>query len=172
MKRYIATIEDLDSLYEFFNIVIDHQPLDEYGADWTKDVYPSYEILKDKIINDLFFIEKKDDQIIAAGAVQLHEEEDYKKGKWLKNYMDDEIAVLHLFAIHPDFRGKGIAKAFLRFIIDETGKYVKTIHLDVVKGNLPARITYEKAGFILVDEIEMYYEDTGNIFVELLEYDY
>ena len=172
MRRYIATLEDLDSLYEFFNIIIDHQKYDEYGADWTKDVYPSYEILKEKIENDLFFIETEDDRIIAAGAVQLHEEEDYKKGRWLKNFDDDEIAVLHLFAIHPKYRGKGYTKPFLNYIIEETGKHIKAIHLDVVKGNLPARKIYEKVGFIYIGDVEMYYEDTGNIIVELLEYEY
>ncbi|MBR4470250.1 MAG: GNAT family N-acetyltransferase [Erysipelotrichaceae bacterium] len=171
MHIHVAEKKDLDRIYEFYDLIIDHQKEDEYGPGWTKDIYPSYEILKDKIENDLFFIAEEEGDIIAAGALMLHEEEDYKKAKWLTSYKDDEIAVLHLYAIDPSYRGKGISQVFLEYITKEASKYVKAIHLDIVKGNLPARKTYEKAGFVLADEIEMFYIDTGTICVELMEYD-
>ena len=172
MKFAIASINDLDRLYDFYNTVIDHQTFDEYGAGWTKDVYPDIDTLKEKIERGLFFIACERNEIIAAAAVTLHEDEIYKKGKWQKKLKDDEIAVLHLFAVHPECRRKGISGQFLKRIIEETGRYVKAIHLDFVKGNLPALKAYEKAGFIHVDEIEAFYEDTGDIIVELMEYDY
>lgn len=172
MRVNLAKTDDLYALYDFYSEVIDHQPYDAYGAGWTKDVYPSITVLKENIENDLFFMGIENEKIICAAAVSLHEEEDYKKGKWIRKLKDDEIAVLHLFAVHPDYRGKGYAQKILKEIISECEQYVMAIHLDVVKGNLPAMKTYEKAGFIHVDEIEMFYVDTGKVTVELLEYDY
>ena len=112
-----------------------------------------------------------DEKYAGVGIISLHEEEMYKKASWLNKYDDDEIAVLHLFAIHPSFRNKGVATKFLRSIIEESKKTSKAIHLDVVKGNDAAFHLYEKVGFHGIGEYEVYYEDTGNIIVNLMERD-
>ena len=172
MKVKTAVIDDLMPLYNFYDEVIEHQKQDEYGAGWTKDVYPSLEDLKEKIENDLFFIGTDQDHIVCAAALSLQEDIQYKKGKWLRKLDDGEIGVLHLFAVHPDCRGKGVSQGFLKQILLEAEKHVKSIHLDLVKGNLAALKAYEKAGFRCVGQIEVFYEDTGNILVELMEYDF
>ena len=164
--------DDLQLLYDLYDAVILHQPFDTYGAGWTKDVYPDIETLKDRIENGMFFAGFENDIIVCAGVVSLHEDEIYRKGSWIRKLEDDEIAVFHLFSVHPDYRGRGYGDRLLKYMIDEAGRHVKAIHLDFVKGNLPAGKLYEKAGFIHRGEIEVFYEDTGDILVELMEYDY
>lgn len=47
---------------------------------------------------------------------------------------------------------------------------MKTVRLDVWKGNLPAEKLYESSGFKCVAITPMYYEDTGWTDFELYEY--
>ena len=172
MEFKTATISDLQEIYEMYNEVIDHQQYDQYGAAWTKDVYPSRKDLEEHLKNDIFYVAKEEGRFAGAGVIALSEDPMYKKGSWTHHYPDDEIAVLHLFAVHPDFRGRGLSKSFLKYIINETGKTSKAIHLDVIQGNDMAVRMYEKVGFRPAGELQVYYEDTGDIVVNLMEYDY
>ena len=172
MKIRTAEINDLDRLYVFYNTVIDHQELDEYGPDWTKDVYPSKDDLESFIKNDHLYIYEEDNNIACACAIRLHEDEIYLKAEWSRKLKEDEIGVLHLFAVHPDYRRKGYSKAFLKYVIEDHKNKIKAIHLDVVKGNLPAFRLYQEAGFTYIGEYEVYYADTGTITVDLMEYNY
>ena len=172
MKIRTANPNDLDDLYEFYAEVIDQQPFDEYGAGWTKDVYPSMEDLKRHIEEDIFYLGLIDEKIVCAIAVCLKEDEAYKAGDWKLKLADDQIAVLHLFGVAPEYRGRGLSLKMLNFIKEDLRSKVKAIHLDVVKGNKRAFKMYEKAGFEHIGEISVYYEDTGDIIVDLFEYDY
>jgi ribosomal protein S18 acetylase RimI-like enzyme len=167
-----AGIEELQPIYEMYNEVIDHQKYDRYGADWTKDVYPSLKDLEEHLKNDFFYVAVEKGRYAAAGVISLSEDPMYRKGSWSHRYPDDQVAVLHLFTVHPDFRGKGLASSFLRYLILETGRTSKVIHLDVVKENEAAFRMYEKVGFRSVGELKVYYEDTGDIVVDLMEYAY
>ena len=65
--------------------------------------------------------------------------ESYKNCRWQIAADDSEILVIHALGVHPDFQGKGFAKAMVRkaiAIAEETG--MKAIRLDVLAGNIPA----------------------------------
>ncbi|MBR4421109.1 MAG: GNAT family N-acetyltransferase [Erysipelotrichaceae bacterium] len=172
MKIRIATQKDLDTLYSFFNEIIDHQVYDEYGAKWTKDVYPSRKDLEEKIVNDRFYMMMDEDRIMAAGCLSFHEDENYADKPWTIRCQDSRIAVLHLFCVHPDYRGKHIAGPFLSYLIEEAREKADAIHLDTIDDNLPAIKLYEKNGFRSIGSYDVYYEDTGDVTVNLLEYNY
>ena len=168
----LAETKDLERLYLFYDEVIAHQKYDVYGAGWTKDVYPSREDLRMHLENDLFYVLEEKDGIIGAGCISLHEDDMYRNAPWSRDLKEDEIAVLHLLAIHPDHRRKGLSKTLLDQIIRDLSGQVKAIHLDAVKGNEAAIGLYEKAGFRSIGLYEVYYEDTGDIMVNLMEYYY
>ncbi len=172
MKIRVATAKDLDLLYSFYNKIIDHQKHEEYGAGWTRDVYPSRKDLQAKIDSDLFYLVTEHEQIIAAACLSMHEDDNYLEKPWTYICMDHRIAVLHLFGVDPEYRQKGIAISFLRSIIEENREKIDAIHLDVVDGNLPAEKLYEKSGFHSIGLYEVYYPDTGQIRVNLMEYNY
>ncbi|MCR4633390.1 MAG: GNAT family N-acetyltransferase [Erysipelotrichaceae bacterium] len=170
MKVELCKKEDLSALYDFYNEVIDHQDKDLYSPGWTKDIYPSLADLERHLNKDLVYVIKDEDRIIGAGIVSLCEDPIYLDVPWKHIFKENEIAVLHLFAMHPSFRGRGLALLLLDHIIEETKKTSKAIHLDAVKGNLAAAKLYEKAGFTCIGDHEVWYEDTGDITVELFEY--
>ena len=172
MKYGLCKIEELEELYDFYNVIIDHQKYDMYSPDWTKDVYPSKKDLEDHLKNDLVYVLKDEEKIIGAGIISLKEDPIYKNGNWSIDLKDEQIAVLHLFAVLPEYRGRGLALKLLEQIVNETEKTSKAIHLDAVKGNLAASRMYLKAGFDYRGDKEVWYEDTGDIIVELFEYVY
>ena len=172
MKYRVAENSELEKLKKLYDDVIDHQKEDDYGAGWTKDVYPSRNDLERHLEDDLVYVIDDDGVFCGAGIISLHEDEMYRNAAWTAKLADDEVAVLHLFTIHPSQRGKGRAKDFLKYIIQETAKTSKAIHIDVVKGNLSAFRTYEKCGFTYIGEFGVWYEDTGDIIVDLMEYNY
>ena len=172
MKIRIADPEDLDKLYEFYKEVILHQKEDQYSANWTLDVYPAREDLEGHLENDRYCIMEEDGEIIGAACVCYHEDEIYKDVKWTVPCKDDEVMVIHLLAVSPEYRGRGLSYELLKKIIEDGRNTSKAIHLDVVKGNLPAFELYKKAGFHYIGEEEIFYEDTGRIFFDLMEYIY
>lgn len=167
-----AREEEIEKLYVFYSDIIDQQKADKYGPCWTKDVYPSKEELKKHLQEDLFYVLETEERFAGAGCISLHEEENYLHVPWSHELKENEIAVLHLFAIHPDFRRKGLGEKLLKRIIEDNSDRVKAIHLDVVQGNEPALKLYKKAGFHSIGLHEVYYEDTGSILAELMEYEY
>ncbi|KRK96754.1 hypothetical protein FD25_GL001679 [Levilactobacillus acidifarinae DSM 19394] len=80
------------------------------------------------------------------------------------------MAILHLFAVHPDFRGQGISSAMLQAILQtlrDQGRRV--VHLDVMAGNVPAEKLYVKNGFIFTQERTLHYQDVGDTLARLFE---
>jgi len=69
---------------------------------------------------------------------------------------------LHILAIatHPDFRGRGIARALLQHVLDIARKAGCSLAtLEVRRSNVPAIALYERAGFKTVHVRARYYQD-------------
>ena len=57
------------------------------------------------------------------------------------------------------------------FLIDKARREnQKAIRLDILLGNAPAYKLYEAMGFVFIDRIELFYEDTGLVAFDLYEY--
>ena len=91
-----ATLNELQAIYELYNDVIDHQQYDTYGADWTKDVYPSRKDIEDHLKDDIVYVVIEEDRYAGAGIITLHEDPIYKNAIWSSKHLDEEVAVLHL----------------------------------------------------------------------------
>jgi len=70
-----------------------------------------------------------------------------------------EVHILNL-AIHPDYRRRGIAKRLMEEVLTEArAEGVKTVSLEVRKGNLPAVSLYHHLGFHQIGVRRRYYEN-------------
>lgn len=73
------------------------------------------------------------------------------------NMIIDEGHILNL-AVHPDYRGRGIASRLLRHMIDEMrAGNCRSIFLEVRMSNENARKMYAKFGFTLLGTRKAYY---------------
>ncbi|MBO4219148.1 MAG: GNAT family N-acetyltransferase [Erysipelotrichaceae bacterium] len=166
-----ADITDLERLYGFYDAVIDQQSHDQYGPDWTKGIYPSEDDIRSHLEKGEFLLVCQDGQIAGAAVLSLGEEEMYKAGNWARKVPDEEVAIVHLLAVSPAFRHQGVSGILMDYLLEEARRMARVIHLDVVCGNLPALKLYQRHGFTSAGQLEVYYEDTGDIVVELLQYD-
>lgn len=170
MEKRLATINDLDNLKNFYQEVIDHQEKDDYGADWHMGVYPSDQDFLSHINNKEFYIGLDNDNIAAATVLTNGDDPIYSKVVWHHPVDSEDVTIIHLFTVSPNYRRKGYSKEMLEYIIAlARDKGFKAIHLDVAYGNIPAEKLYAKLGFELTDTLEVYYEDTGDMKVDVME---
>ena len=78
-------------------------------------------------------------------------------------------AELHWLEIFEDFRGRGLGRELLKFLLEELkGRGVKKLHLEVSEKNLPALGLYKSFGFHEVGRRKNYYPDGSDaILMEL-----
>ena len=63
-------------------------------------------------------------------------------------------------AVHPDYRGKGIAQALVTALVEQLkDRGSRSLTLEVRQSNLPAQRLYEKQGFAQVGKRPKYYRN-------------
>ena len=170
MRKRKARAEDYMNLCRFYDEVIRQQENDLYTPMWTRGVYPDESDIAFHLQQGHFLLLTEDGRIAAAAALSLQEDEMYRDFNWPSEIDEDQIAVIHLLAVNPDFRGRQLGKAILDYCICEAQKSCRAIHLDVMPGNLIAEKLYLSAGFRFAGEKTVFYPDTGVVTVRLFEY--
>lgn len=165
-----ALPEDFCSVRDvYWAIIDDTNPY--FVPKWDKNIYPTEEYIKNSIEQGLLYIALLDGKTAAAMVLNTFQPQGYEKGHWRVEAEEDEISVIHTLGVLPRLTNKGIATQMVKFAVEHaknTGK--KTIRLDVIKGNLPAFHLYEKLGFVFLERIKVFYEDTGLYDFDLFDY--
>lgn len=72
----------------------------------------------------------------------------------------DEAHILNV-AVHPDYRGRGIGKGLVKFVVETCRMLgLKRVFLEVRRSNIVARRLYRGFGFEVVGIRKGYYSDT------------
>ena len=123
---------------------------------WESGIYPCEQTVVEKI--------EKGEQYIAyigpfvGGAFVFNEDPagDYSAGEWKQNLKKGEYAVIHTLAVNHSFYGRGYAKEMVNYCIDLAKKLgYKSIRVDVVPDNYPARSLYEGMGFTFAGDKDL-----------------
>lgn len=166
----LATEADLAALCQFYQDICAHQKEDQFGADWHWGIYPTEKDIKEAIDQKRAVVGIKDGKIASAGILTVGNDPLYSNFAWPTAAKDDEIAVLHLYGVHPSFRRQGLSSSLLSFIKDRAkGLGCTAIRLDSMDGNVPACRLYEKNGWRFVSQETVHYDDIGDTKVDLLE---
>ena len=106
---------------------------------------------------------------IAACVIANAEKVDgYSDAPWQID--SDEVIVLHVLAVHPDYRGKGLARRLVENVIEQERKAGKTaLRLDVIENNTTAEKLYQKLGFQYIQTKTLYYDVVGEMTFKLYE---
>ena len=151
--------------------VIENTPDIKKHARWVYGQHPTDMLLQSYIDNHELYLLMDGDITAGMVALVMHQGKDYEAVDWTKQLANDDVATLHLLAVCPDYRGRGLADT----IIDESiaiskanGK--KSLRLDTLKTNLPAQHIYEKYGFKYRGTQHLYAKNTG--WTDFLFYEY
>ena len=165
---------DIPELRSFYQEVCNHQKVDQYSPDWQWGVHPTEEMLRDAIDDPqkMLLIAVDDQRIAAAGALYTGDDQIYGQGHWLRDFPQSQVRVLHLFATRPQYRGHGLSRRFLLYILNQAEQNGgQVVHLDIVADNLPAQRSYERVGFRVSASLILNYSDTGPTPAKLMERD-
>lgn len=162
------TSADLELLIQFYQAVCAQQSGDD-NPDWHWGEYPSRNLLREALQTRRVIAGFIDQKIVAAGILSVGDDEDYQGVNW-SYVVDRQIAVLHLFAVHPDFRRRGLATALMQTLVQaarDAGQRV--IHLDVLTRDTSAEQFYRRYGYRFVEERILNYDDIGETAARMYE---
>ena len=166
----LATRADLPAIWQLYSDVCEHQAADAYSPQWTLGIYPAEEDFLDRIDAGEMMLGFDQGRLVGALALTREEDPEYVGVPWPSGATEDEVSVIHLLAVHPDARGQRLGAQLVREAIRIAREWSKrAIHLDVVPGNDIASRLYVAEGFAFVQLHEVYYEDLGNVDLEMYE---
>ena len=162
---------DFESIMNNYKIMSEAPGQLEAGAGWVVGIYPDDEMIKSAIANNEYFVVEEEGTIYGGMSLNTEFTEGYEKVKWKSDAQEGEFLSIHALGVMPEARGRGFAKQLVHFAIDYAKKhFYKAIRIDVYAVNVAAKKLYPSLGFDFVDQLELYYEDTG--LADYLMYEY
>ena len=98
---------------------------------------------------------------LVGSVIYLHEQgEVYDQVKWPQEIPGDNVYVIHVLMVRPDFFGKGVGKALLdHACLMGRERGIGAVRLDVYEKNFSAIRLYEKCGFSYRGTIDLGLEE-------------
>ena len=150
-----AQADELDQVCRFYGEICAAQDPSTGAPGWDMEYYPDREELRTHIERGELYLNRRDGRIAAAMVLKKAE----------------EASELHLFAVHPDFRGKRISDEMLARAFSLARRNgAASLKLDVVRGNAPAVRLYERTGFQKTGGYTAHFERSGDIDFDQYEY--
>ena len=144
MTLYQATFEDDDAILAFYDDVTARTPDISLHARWSKGKHPTTDGIRAYIKEGSMFLYKEQDVIVGAMALTMYQGDDYHAIEWSQQVPDDEVAVIHILAVHPDRQGSGVGSEMVREAIRLARKNgMKAVRLDALASNTPAHSMYK-----------------------------
>lgn len=163
-----AEKEDFYKIRSLYWALIDQEKDEPSFPHWKKGIHPSDGMIQDSIATGQLYVLSDGDEIAACVIANDEKVDGYADVPWQVD--SDEVMVLHVLAVHPDHRGKGLARRLVENVIEQerkTGK--KALWLDVIENNTTAEKLYQKLGFRYIQTKTLYYDVVGEMTFKLYE---
>lgn len=159
---------DFSQIRSLYWNLIDQDQDDPSFPHWKKGIHPSDEMILDSIDKGDLYVLADGDEIAACVIENDEKVEGYADAPWQVD--SDDIIVLHVLAVHPDHRGKGLARRLVENVIEQERKAgKKALRLDVIENNTTAERLYQKLGFRYIQTKTLYYDVVGEMTFKLYE---
>ncbi|WP_296010573.1 GNAT family N-acetyltransferase [uncultured Adlercreutzia sp.] len=143
-----GTTGDIDALLALYAAVQESVAGTDNDPLWKVGVHPCREQLEAAVAAAALFVLRAEGQLAGALIADETAAPGYEAVPWRVDAGPGEFAVVHLFAIRPDFRGQGLARPFLTAVEDELRRRGrKAVRLDTLVTNVGAQRTYERLGY-------------------------
>lgn len=163
-----AAKEEFYKIRSLYWNLIDREKDDPSFPHWKKGIHPSDEMIQDSIEKGDLYVLVDGDEITACVIANAEKGDGYSDAPWQID--SDEVIVLHVLAVHPDHRGKGLARRLVENVIEQERKVgKKALRLDVIENNTTAEKLYQKLGFQYIQTKTLYYDVVGEMMFKLYE---
>ena len=163
-----AEKEDFYKIRSLYWNLIDQEQNDPSFPHWKKEIHPSDEMIQNSIDRKELYVLSDDEKITACVIANAEKVDGYSDAPWQID--SDEVIVLHVLAVHPDHRGKGLARKLVENVIEQERKAgKKALRLDVIENNTTAEKLYQKLGFQYIQTKILYYDVVGEMMFKLYE---
>lgn len=170
MVIQLATMNDLTEIENLYEVVVDDLEKNINYPGWKKSIYPTQNEAVRGIENNELYVVRYDEKIVGSVVINHEQEKNYQMANWKIDAHDDEVYVIHTLAIDPGYKGLKIAQKLLEYAETLAKKNgVKTIRLDVRKGNVPAVKLYQRCGYNYVGAINLDFRGADLGLFELYE---
>lgn len=159
-----ATAEDFKRLTDFYRYVIANmKDMATFGL-WEYGKHPTDEMIEDYIRRGCMYYLEEDGVLVAALAATPYQTEDYHDVSWSLPLADDEVGVVHIFCVSPDFQGKGYGRRVMKEAVEIVRSMPKkALRFDTLEVNLPAQHMYASLGFKPLDKRSHFVEKVGRL---------
>lgn len=157
-----ATAADFEKVRSAYIDIINRTPSMKEYVRWEYGKHPSDEMIQKYIDGGNMYLFMEDGNLAGVIAITFSQGEEYHPVKWQLEANDDEVMVLHILGIMPDFQGKGIGKKMIHAAL-ELGRSnkMKVCRFDALSSNLPAQKLYEGLGFVFCGKQHWFADNTG-----------
>ncbi len=111
-----AAKEEFYKIRSLYWNLIDQEKDDPSFPHWKKGIHPSDEMIQNSIERKELYVLADGDEIAACVIANDEEVEGYADAPWQID--SDEVTVLHVLAVHPNHRGKGLARKLVENVIE------------------------------------------------------
>ena len=163
-----AEKEDFYKIRSLYWNLIDQEKDDPSFPQWKKGIHPSDEMIQASIDKGELYVLADGEEIAACVIANDEKVDGYSDAPWQID--SDEVIVLHVLAVHPDRRRKGLAQRLVENVIEQArnaGK--KALRLDVIENNTSAEKLYQELGFRYIQTKTLYYDVVGEMTFKLYE---
>ena len=163
-----AAKEEFYKIRSLYWNLIDQEKDDPSFPRWKKGIHPSDEMIQDSIEREELYVLADGGDIAACVIANAEKVDGYSDAPWQID--SDELTVLHVLAVHPNRRGKGLARRLVENVIEQERKVgKKALRLDVIENNTSAEKLYQKLGFRYIQTKTLYYDVVGEMTFKLYE---
>ena len=153
-----ATKQDLAAVVQLYEALLSNLEAGVNYPGWKKDIYPTQQDAEAALQKDQLYVAQSSETLAGTIVLNHFQEDAYQTMQWGCNAPPDKVLVLHTFAVHPGFAGKGVGTALMQFAEAKAkADGLQTMRLDVCESNKPAIRLYEKQQFRHVGTADMGY---------------
>ncbi len=143
-----ATQNDINSVADIYDRLIDYESKTVSYTGWKKGVYPTSHEPETTVPLGTMYVCEENGKVLASMIINSNQADAYREMPWKYKACDENVLVIHTLCVDPEEKGKGIGSAMVGFAKEYAVQNgFEVIRIDTGVTNLPAQKMYEKLGF-------------------------
>ena len=165
-----ATYKYVENVLNLYKDLIEKIKNYKHNPEWIYNIYPKESNIINSIKTNELYVGETDSKIVSSMVLDNTPNKGFENIEWKMKLNYNEVYVIHLLAVHPDYNKRGFGKKMLEYSFKKAiENSIKSIRLSIVKRNLPVEKFYYKFGFEYISSMEVYDEDRGHKFLKYMK---